>query len=130
MGTPGPDQGYALLLARELESKVRLGDGEHLEDVLSGAAAVGMKRAGLLGRAPLSEDVEAGLIIWGFLDRSPDPALVALRRGLFAEIHRAHQYDRRRRMVDAVPGEVLGQPLDDIGVAHAEDWRGLLDPDI
>jgi hypothetical protein len=127
LGTPGPDQGYALKLARELSDKVHLRDGEHRADALAGAAAIGMKRAGLHGRAPMLEDVEIGLVVWGFLDRDPDPELVAIRREWLAEIHSAHQYEQRRRVVDAVPAEVLQQSFDDVGVAHAESWRDLLD---
>jgi hypothetical protein len=127
LGTQGPDQGYALRLAGQIADKAQLRDGEHRADVLAGAASIAMKRAGLHGRAPLVEDVEAGLLVWGYLDRDPDPELVSLRRDWFAEIHSPHQYEQRRRVVDAVPAEVLQQPFDDIGVAHAEDWRELLE---
>lgn len=127
LGTQGPDQGYALRLVGQVTDKVRLREGEHRADVLSGAAGIAMKRSGLHGRAPVTEDVEVGLLVWGFLDRDPDPELVALRREWFAEIHSPHQYEQRRRVVDAVPSDVLQQPFDDIGVAHAEDWRELLD---
>jgi hypothetical protein len=128
LGTPGPDQGYALRLAKQAADRAHLRDGEHAADVISGAAAIGMKRSGVLHRAPLLEDVEAGLLVWGFLDPAPDPELVALRREWFSEIHGPHHYEQRRRVVDAVPAEVLEQSYDDIGVAYAEGWRDLLGP--
>jgi hypothetical protein len=127
LGTQGPDQGYALRLAHQIADKAHLRDGEHRADVLSGAAGIAMKRSGVHGRGPMLEDVEVGLLVWGFLDRDPDPELVALRRGCFAEIDSPHQYEQRRRVVDTVAAEVLQQSFDDIGVAHAEDWRELLD---
>ena len=129
LGTPGPDQGYALLLAAELAPAAKLREGEHRNDVLAGAAAIAMKRSGWHGRAPGLDDVEAGLIVWGYLDTSPAPELVAPRRGWFAEIHSPHQYEQCRKVVDAVRAEMLLQPLEDIGIAHAEDWRELLDLD-
>jgi len=129
LGTQGPDQGYALHLARRFEGRLHLEDGESEADALAGATAVATKRSGTFGRAPVLHDVQAGLVVWGFLDADPDPELVALRRERFAEVHHAHHYELLRRIADAVPAELLAQSLQDIEVAHAEDWRACFDPD-
>ena len=39
LGRPGPDQGYALLLAHRFEDRLVLADGEHAEDVIAGCVA-------------------------------------------------------------------------------------------
>lgn len=127
LGTPGPDQGYALTLAGRFAGRLQLEEGESEADALAGAAAIGMKRAGLFGRAPVIHDVEAGLAVWGYLDANVDPALVELRRQWFEEVHHPHHYMELRRVVDAVPADLLRQSLDDIEVAYAESWRDCLD---
>jgi len=49
LGTPGPDQGFALKLARRFEDRLVLAPGEHAEDALSGCTAVAMRRAAAFG---------------------------------------------------------------------------------
>ena len=82
LGAHGPDGGYALKLARRFEDSLQLHDREDPADVLAGGAAVAMKRAASFGRAPISEDLEVGLVVWGFLDANVDPELVELDLGL------------------------------------------------
>lgn len=130
LGTPGPDQGYALTLAARFKGRLELTDGEHEVDALAGAAAIAMKRSGLFGRAPVIHDVQAGLAVWGYLDDTPDPALVDARRTWFEEIGHDHHYTERRQVVDAVPADLLRQSLDDIEVAYAEGWRDCLDLEV
>ncbi|MCP4434084.1 MAG: hypothetical protein GY812_01105 [Actinomycetia bacterium] len=127
LGTPGPDQGYAITLANRLSGGLKLTDGEHEADVLAGGAAIAMKRSGLFGRGPMLADVEAALTPWGYFDAAAPDDLVAVRRSMFEEIHHAHHYVARRALVDSVPGELLTQSLDDIEVAYAEGWRDCLD---
>ena len=67
-----------------------------------------MKRASLFGRAPVSDDMEVALAVWGFLDDSPDAELVSLRRELFAEA--AHSPAHASRIADFVPEETLRKP--------------------
>ncbi len=129
LGTPGPDQGYAITLAERFSGQLQLTDGESESDAMTGAAAVAMKRSGLFGRGPVLHDVEAALTVWGFLDPAADPELVALRRDLFGEVHHEVHYMQLRRIADAVPAELLLQSLDDIEVAHAEGWQSCLDLD-
>ena len=72
LGSPGPDQGYALRLARGLEPELQLAEGEHAKDALAGIVAIGLKRASALGRAPVIHDLRIAATIFGFLDPSPD----------------------------------------------------------
>jgi len=127
LGNQGPDQGYALLLARRFEDQLHLAEGEHAEDAVAGCVAVAMKRASLFGRAPVSHDLTVGFTLWGFLDEDPDPELVELRRGLFAEARLPHHYGLQRAIADAVPDAVLRRPHATLIEAHASDWRSLLD---
>ena len=71
LGTPGPDSGFALRLARRFEHQVKLTEGESEHDVLCGAALVAAKRAALFGRAPSIYDVLFALNLWGFLVHAP-----------------------------------------------------------
>ena len=71
VGTPGPDSGFALRLARRFEHELQLGEGESEHDVLLGVALVAAKRAALFGRAPSIYDVRLALGLWGFLGDAP-----------------------------------------------------------
>jgi hypothetical protein len=126
LGTPGPDQGYALKLAGRLRGELKLADGESESDVLAAGAAIGMKRAGLFNRAPILDDVRAGLVPWGFFDPDAPGDLVKRRREMFEGVHHGHHYIAMREVVDAVPGDLLRQSLEDIEVAYAEGWRSCL----
>jgi hypothetical protein len=127
LGVPGPDPGYAISLTERFRDSLQLHEGEAESDVLAGAGAIAMKRAGLLGRAPISADVEIGLTVWGYLDANVDEELVSLRRQWFEEIHTRHFYMDRRRVADAVPDELLLQSPAGIKAAYAADWRACLD---
>jgi hypothetical protein len=122
-GTPGPDQGFALRLARRFEERIRLGSDEDVEDVLHGGAALASKRAGLVGRAPCVYDLEAAFSAFGFLAPSPPTGLVAARRSLFASVSR--DYVAQRTLVDAVPEETLLLPADQLA-ARLSEWQTLL----
>jgi hypothetical protein len=104
MGTPGPDSGFALRLARRFEHELKLAEGESESDVAFGAALVAAKRAALFGRAPSIYDVRFALNLWGFLDDAPHE-VVAPRRDAFSAI--SHDYVAQRRLVDSIPDEVL-----------------------
>ncbi len=107
-GTPGPDQGYALRLARRFAERVQLAPGEHLDDALAAAVTAAMARAARAGRAPVATDVEAALWLLGYLGEA-DPALVTLRRHLVTGA--AHDYWDRRALVAALPPEALAAPI-------------------
>jgi hypothetical protein len=100
VGTPGPDAGFALRLARRFEHDLKLTEGEAEHDVLLGAALVAARRAALYGRAPSIYDVQVALALWGFLVDAP-AELVAARRLAFSGV--SHDYVIQRALVDAVP---------------------------
>jgi hypothetical protein len=122
-GTPGPDQGFALRVARRFEERLQLKPGEDLEDVLHGAAMLASKRAGLLGRAPCVYDLDATFALFGFLVPAPPDELVTLRRHLFASASR--DYVVQRSLVDAVPDDTLLLPAEQLA-ARLGEWSTLL----
>jgi hypothetical protein len=101
VGTPGPDAGFALRLARRFAHDLKLTEGETEHDVLLGCALIAARRAALFGRAPSIYDVQLALALWGFLVGGlPDDFLVARRRA-FASV--SHDYVAQRALVDAIP---------------------------
>ncbi len=86
-----------------------------------------MKRASLLGRAPIIHDLTAAFTIWGFLDEKPAAELVAVRKPAFDQAAVTLHYAERRRIVAAVPDEALRKPHATIADEHKADWRALLD---
>lgn len=127
LGNQGPDQGYALKLGRLLEPELHLTEGEHARDAVAGIVAIGLKRASLLGRAPVMHDLRIAATLFGFLDASADPELVRLRRELFEEVGHFHHYMELRRIVDMVPAEVLRQTPEQVTQRHQASWRDQLD---
>lgn len=127
LGWQGPDQGYAWVLANRFRDQLQLKEGEHVDDVLEGAVGVALKRASLLGRAPVIHDLRIALTIWGFLDPDPAAELVELRRKAFEEVSIPLHYAQARGLVDAVPDEVLRMTPGQVAEAHRSDWRQLID---
>jgi hypothetical protein len=117
VGTPGPDAGFAMRLARRFEHDLRLGEGESEHDVTLGVALIAARRAALFGRAPCIYDVQFALAIWSFQsDVTPDRQ--AKRRTAFSSI--SHDYVAQRALVDAIPEETLRlKPADAHGAAAA-----------
>ena len=122
MGSPGPDQGYALKLAHRMAPRLELAPGESAEDAVVGCLGVGLKRASLFGRAPVVYDMELAYTLWGFLGGAPDD-LVVFRKRLFEGA--ADHYWAQRAIVDAVPDDTLR-----LTPAHVRerlsDWRSLI----
>ena len=124
LGIPGPDQGYALLIAHSLfEDRLALTHGISAEDVLVGCAQVGSARAALFGRAPVGKDVELALELFGFLGEAPGD-LATWRAPLFGAA--AHHYDQQRRIVEVVPPATLRLSPAEVHARH-DEWRFLLD---
>lgn len=124
LGSPGPDLGYALLLARRFTDRLVLAEGDHVEDAVAGCTAVAMRRASLFGRAPIIHDCELAFTLWGFLGGAPE-ALVVLRSRLFASA--AHHYWDQRGITDRVREETLR--LTPIQVRERlGQWESLLVP--
>jgi hypothetical protein len=126
LGSPGPDQGYVLVLAHRFEGRLYLTDGEHEADAIAGCVGVALKRAALFGRAPVLHDLTVAFTIWGFLREAPDE-LVALRKPLFEEVVNPNHYPEQRRIVDMVPAEALRMTPQQVADGHIKDWRSLLD---
>jgi hypothetical protein len=126
MGRPGPNVGYAYTLAARARARLRLSVHEHAEDVIAVLAEIAGKRAALFGRAPVIGDIDVAVELLGF-DGTADEAFVELRARLLHDA--AHDYTRRRELVDAVPEELLRLR----GTALAErvaEWRAQLRLDL
>jgi hypothetical protein len=123
-GSPGPDQGYGLKLARSFvaDGRLKLAEGEHAEDAVTGCLGVALRRASLFGRAPVIYDFELAFGLWGFLDDAPRE-LVDYRQPLFQAA--SHHYWDQRGIVDQVPESTLRMQPGDVRSRVAE-WRSLL----
>jgi hypothetical protein len=121
-GTPGPDAGYGMKLARQFVDRLRLGPADNADDAVAGCFAVGEARAALFGRAPVVYDMELAFTLWGFLPGAPDD-LVAFRAPLFRGA--AHHYQNQRAIVGRVPESTLQLPPADVK-ARLGEWRTLL----
>lgn len=104
LGSPGPDQGFALKLAKRFEERLVLAEGETAEDVIAGSTAVAMRRCAHFGRAPSVYDLTFAFTLWGFLGGAPAD-LVEARGPLFRSA--SHHYTARRVIADAVTEETL-----------------------
>ena len=126
VGNQGPDQGYVHKLAKRFEGDLVLAPGEHAADVLEGACAVGLRRASLYGRAPVSDDLRVALIVFGYLGNAADE-LVEFRRPLFEELHHlSFHYFTAREIADLVPEATLRMDPVAVAAACADDWRSPL----
>ena len=123
LGIPGPDQGYAFLLAHtQFEDKLELTDGITAEDALVASATVASRRAALFGRAPVAKDIELALVLFGFLGGAPED-LVAWRAPLFQAA--AHHYHQRRIIVASVSEETLRLTPDQVR-GRLATWSSML----
>jgi len=126
LGFQGPDQGYALVLARRLRPQLVLSDAENADDAVAGCTAIGLRRASLYGRAPVIHDLRIAFTIWGFLDTAPPADLVALRVERFEGAGDPHHYDAVRAIVDAIPESTLRSRPDEVAHSYPAQWRSLL----
>ena len=122
-GNPGPDQGYALTLARHFLDRLVLADGEHADDAVTGCLGVALRRASIFGRAPVVHDLDIAFTLWGFLGDAP-PELVEMRRPLFQSVD--HHYVDQRAIVDQVPEATLRLPPAKVHQRWPGEWRALL----
>lgn len=128
LGVQGPDQGYALLLARRFEGKLALTEGESEEDAIAGAVAIALRRAALYGRAPVIHDLRLAFELFGFLDADAetDEDLIAYRREAFAEVSNGHHYYfELRHLAASVPEETLRLTPEQVR-QRRNDWRTLI----
>ena len=122
-GSPGPDQGYALTLARRFDDRLQLAEGEHTEDVVGGCVGVATKRSSLFGRAPVIYDLELAFTLFGFLSDPAPEYIVEFRKPLF-EGARDHYWDQRK-ISDLVPEATLRMTPKQVRERLA-DWRPML----
>jgi hypothetical protein len=122
-GTPGPDSGYALTLAKRFRDQITAVAPETVHDAEVVGAQVAMRRGGLFGRAPVWTDLEHGFTLFGWLGDAPAD-LVEWRR--FAAAGVGHDYARRTVLVEQIPEWVVRQRPDQIRDRVATDWRHLL----
>jgi hypothetical protein len=124
-GVPGPDQGYALLLAeRVLEGRLSLEPEEDHHDVLAALAELAGARAARFGRAPVAADLEWAAALLGYRGAAP-AELVAWRRRMVQGA--GHEDRRRRRLVDAVLPATLRLGAEEVQ-GRLVDWPALLRP--
>jgi hypothetical protein len=123
LGTPGPDQGFALKLARRFEDRLVLAPGEHAEDAMSGCTAVAMRRAASYGRAPVIHDLTLAFTLFGFLPGAPAD-LVAAREPLFRSA--SHHYQAQRTIADSVPEATLRLTPEQVA-ERLDSWRDLVE---
>jgi hypothetical protein len=122
LGNPGPDQGFALKLARRFEDRLQLVDGESSEDAIAGCTAVAMRRCARFGRAPAVYDLSFGFTLWGFLGGAPAD-LVEARGPLFRSA--SHHYKAQRTIADCVVEESLRLTPEAVA-ARLGHWRELV----
>ncbi len=108
-GTPAPGEGFALTIAQRECAKLHFAHPLDRRDVERGVALVAAKRASLVGRGPIPEDVHVALDIFGLRTTS---LIERDQTARFSGL--AHSYAAQRRFVDAVTKEELL-----IGVAPA-----------
>lgn len=111
LGTPGPNVGYALTLADRVRNRMMLEPHEHADDAAAVVAAIAMKRAATIGRAPVAPDVEFAMELLGYLGDAPDDV-----RTWRPEVVRSasHEYSVQRAVVDAVSAGLLRLPLSEL----------------
>ncbi len=122
LGTPGPDQGFALKLARRFEQRIALVAGESVEDAIAGCTAVAMRRSARFGRAPVLHDLTFGFTLWGFLGDPPSD-LIEARGPHFRSA--GHHYQQQRAIADSVPEQTLRLTPEAVAERIGE-WRELL----
>jgi hypothetical protein len=125
LGYQGPDQGYALRLARDERDKLRLGPREDPDDAVSGGVGIGLRRASIFGRAPVIHDLRLAFELFAFYDEDPDPELLAHRREAFEELSNPHHYVELRVLVSRIPESTLRLTPAQVRARRAE-WRALL----
>lgn len=126
LGSPGPDQGYALKIAEPFRDRLVLTAGESADDALGGCIAIAMRRASIFGRAPTVHDLTVAFSLWGFLGDAPAD-LTDRRRELFAGVGHVHHYMERRAIVDGAPEDLLRLPHAEVAVLPSTAPARLVD---
>jgi hypothetical protein len=102
LGTPAPDAGYAMGIAHREVAKLSFSHEHDRHNVELGVALVAAKRAGLVGRAPMLDDVRVAMDHFGLRGAElVDEALARPFRGI------THSYAAQRALVDGVDASAL-----------------------
>src|ERR1019366_790652 len=100
-GSQAPGGGFALTIAHREIAKLDFEHEHDRQDVELGVALVAEKRASLVGRGPILEDVHVAMGLFGLRTTMVDHHLAAPFAGL------AHSYVLQRQLVDGVAKEKL-----------------------
>ena len=126
LGSQGPDQGFALKIARMRSEDVHAMPDEDVRDLVGGCLGIALRRASLFSRAPVVHDIDIAFTIWGLYDANPPEALLEHRRALFSGVaDTAHHYEQARRIVDMVPESTLRATPAQITALFPAQWRAL-----
>ena len=125
LGYQGPDQGYGLMLARRLQSRLHVSGGVEADDAVRGCLNIALRRASLFGRAPVIHDLTIAFTMWGFFDADPPRELVERRAQLFTGIGNVHHYAEGRVVADLVPESTLRLAPQQVAQRYPADWRVL-----
>lgn len=126
LGFQGPDQGYALTLARRLAPSLHLQPGEREDDAVQGCLGIALRRASLFSRAPVVHDLRIAFTIWGYLDPNPPAGLLARRMRLFEGVGNIHQhYAEGRAIADLVPESTLRMTPQQVQASYPARWQEL-----
>jgi hypothetical protein len=101
-GTPAPGEGFAFTIAQRECAKLNFAHSHDRGDVELGVALVAAKRASLVGRGPILDDVHVALDLFGLRTSS---MIERDQTACFAGL--AHSYALQRQFVDAVTREQL-----------------------
>jgi hypothetical protein len=121
-GSTGPDQGYALKLAKRFEDRLVLEDGEHAADAVAGCLGVALRRAARFGRAPVIYDLEFAFTLFGYLGGA-HRELVEFRLPYFGAA--SHDYWDQRDIADLVVDGTYDLSPADVRSRIGSDWRSL-----
>lgn len=126
LGAQGPDQGFALTIARRMAPKLHLQPRERLDDAIRGCVLIALRRASLFSRAPIVHDVKLAFTIWGFFDEDPPAELLERRAELFEGVGNVlHHYAEGRALADLVPEETLRLTPTAVDAFYPSRWREL-----
>lgn len=125
LGYQGPDQGYALKLAKRFAEKLKLTPQERADDVLAGCCGVALRRASLFGRAPVVHDLRHALELFGFLDEAPDD-LVSWRGPHFEGAANHHGYHIVRHIAELPSELALRVTPAQIAADRDQHWKRML----
>jgi hypothetical protein len=112
-GTPAPGEGFALTIAQRECAKLNFARSHDRADVELGIALVAAKRASVVGRGPILDDVHVALDLFGLRTSS---MIERDQTARFAGL--AHSYALQRRFVDGVTREQLIADVSRVVTSH------------